>query len=774
MIKNARGVIERERLHEMRAKGKEGSKEWFRYLRGDNINDKIDEILVNGKRIQERTEIVRKVKVFWENIGGMNEDVQMQRDIDFRITMRDLHEIDSVIDKHEVEEVLKHLKYGKAAGIDDVPYEMFKNGGETVVGMLLKLYNKVWSEEKVPCNWNESRVVLLHKGGHKSKKELKNYRPIALMDTIGKIFCMVLNERLRVCVERNRILSDEQNGFRRNRRGEDNIFIVRELIERCKQRNERGYFAFLDIEKAYDRVNREILCKVLSKCGMSGKIVRIIRSMYVNTRAKYMLGDIESEWVQSKRGVRQGCILSPVLFALYTEELALRVKSLGVGMKVGMERLSILMYADDIIIMSESSDELQELLDIVNEYSRDFCVNFGADKSQVMVINGEQERNNEWKLGSVNIKRTSEYKYLGVTLSENDADKAKGEMLFRANQWYGRLASVARYRSNKYVTVKELWKAISVPSITYGMNVLNWSECELQKLEVIQNKVGRVALGANRYTCVEAIRGDMGWSTFSERSMKGNIMYKVRIERMEDERWVKKIYKDVGRCSKWTNSCKRLVRKCGLSCRENVFGRGHVAGWNVVCINGEGYNWSLEKWRQVVNVQVKELAWRKWKNSMNTKSTLEWYREKDKPKCEIFYDGSWGSELLFKARSQSLEVNGRTYRWSADGGRLCNVCESREVESVSHVIVECERYEQERRIFIEHVNKEMNENVFGRWNEDEKDVMCLLLGIKGEMNVRIIEAVKKFLVNIWQKRKSGIPGNQVMVVNDHQYVRRVE
>ena len=100
------------------------------------------------------------------------------------------------------------------------------------------------------------------------------------MDTIGKIFCMIVNERLRACIEMNGLLSEEQNGFRLDRRGEDNIFIVRELIEKCKRESKKGYFAFLDIEKAYDRVNREILCKVLNKCGMSQKMVNIIRSMY--------------------------------------------------------------------------------------------------------------------------------------------------------------------------------------------------------------------------------------------------------------------------------------------------------------------------------------------------------------------------------------------------------------------------------------------------------------------------------------------------------------
>ena len=483
-----------------------------------------------------------------------------------------------------------------------------------------------------------------------------------------------------------------------------------------------------------------------------------------------MLGDIESYWVESKRGVRQGCILSPLLFALYTEELALRVKESGLGMMLGIERLSLLLYADDIIVMSDSSDELQELLDVVNGYGEEFCLSFSKDKSQVMVINGEPNENTEWKLGDTVIKRTDEYKYLGVTLSVNGVEKARREKIFKANQWYGRLASVARYRVNKYLTVRELWKTLAVPSIMYGMNVLNWSECELQKLEIIQNKVGRIALGANKYVSVEAIRGDLGWSSFSERSMKGNIMYKVRMDRMVNDRWVKKVHKCYGRDSKWTKSCKRQVKRCGLNCREDVLGRGHVAGWNVSCTNGDGWNWSVERWRKVVHMRVSELGLKKWKSSMENKSTLEWYREKGVPKYESFYDGSWGSELLFKARSQSLEVNGRTYRWNTDGSRLCKVCRNLEVESVYHVIVECVGYERERQVLIEAVRAEIGGDIFDEWNEDEKKGMCILLGISGVSNEQVLEAVKEYLMKVWNVRKRNERVRPVMVVNDHLYV----
>lgn len=98
---------------------------------------------------------------------------------------------------------------------------------------------------------------------------MKNYRPIALMGTVGKIFCIVLNERMRKYFEKIGVLSEVRNDFRMNRREEDNMFMARELMERHKRENKLGYFAFLDIGKAYDRVNRNILCKVLRKCESS-------------------------------------------------------------------------------------------------------------------------------------------------------------------------------------------------------------------------------------------------------------------------------------------------------------------------------------------------------------------------------------------------------------------------------------------------------------------------------------------------------------------------
>ena len=769
LIRKAKVKHEKQKLDELKRKGEEGGRDWYRFLQGKGREEvNVDELVVMNQSIRGKEQIAQAVKEFWEDIGGMNE-VDVMNDAYMSVSTREMEGLDSMVRNAEVEHVLKNLKNDKAAGLGGIPYEMFKRGGDRMVELLTCLFNRIWNEERVPQSWNESKVILLHKGGHKSKKELKNYRPIALMDTVGKIFCMLVNERLKGCFESKAVLSEEQNGFRMGRRGEDNLFIVRELMDECMREKKSGYFAFLDIEKAYDRVNRRILCKVLEKCGVSDKLIKIISSMYVDTKARYVLGEIETEWVHSRRGVRQGCILSPLLFSVYTEELILRVKQTGVGMKVGNERLGILLYADDVIIMSEGARDLQCMLDEAYAYSQDFCVKFSEDKSKVIVVNGIlDDVDRVWQLGDVCVKRAKEYKYLGVTLTENGCERVTKEKLAKANQWYGRLGSVARLRANKYEVLRELWKSVAVPSVLHGMNVMNWNETDMQKLEAVQNKVGRVALGANAYAAVEAIRGDMGWSTFSERCMKGCMMFKIRIERMEEDRWVKKVCKHVEVKSKWLKTCKRVVRKCGLNVHREVM-VGREGSWIIRSLNDDGQLWSTRIWKKVIGENVAGYGLRKWKSGMQGKSTLQWYDSKEKPAAVRVYDGSFGSELLFKVRSQSLEVNARTYRWNEDGSKECKVCAMGIDESVYHVIVECAGYMRERQEFMTNVRSMEGSDIFNEWSESN---MGMLLGVNGEMKASM-EVLKDFLVRIWCKRsrmsERGLNERQMGV--DHNYVR---
>ena len=139
--------------------------------------------------------------------------------------------------------------------------------------------------------------------------------------------------------------------------------------------------------------------------------------------------------MKSVRGVRQGGTLSPTLFRLYTEELAVHVRRTDMEIRVGADMFGCLLYADDIAIMSECGEELQRMLDVVSGYGRDFNVKFSSEKSQVLVINGGEDNvERKWKLDGKDICRRNEYKYLGCVLDTRGREKAKNEELFKAQQ----------------------------------------------------------------------------------------------------------------------------------------------------------------------------------------------------------------------------------------------------------------------------------------------------------------------------------------------------
>ena len=755
-IRDAKVKCERGVIQSLREKGVEGGREWYRFLRGEQMSDRedVESLKVNGVCVTDKQEMKVAIKEFWEDIGGVGEELNVRVDC-VTLERKDANELNEEISRDEVVRCVRRQKNGKAAGPDDIPYEFYKNGGEVAIDRMTELFNRVWEEEKVPRKWNESRVILLHKGGHKNRKELRNYRPIALVNTVGKVFCAVLNERLCKWIERARVLGEEQNGFRVDRRAEDNMFIVNELIESKKKSGGKLYIGFLDIEKAYDRVNRSLMCAVLEKVGISEKIVNIVRSMYKDTRAKFTLGNLETDWVKSERGVRQGCILSPTLFSLYTEELAARVRRMNVGVKVGRDKIGMLLYADDVVVMSESAEEFQRILDVVDEYGRDFGVKFSSEKSQVMIVNRvDNEGNVRWKLGEDELKETNEYKYLGVWMSTNGCEKAKNEKISMSNQWVGRLGSAARIRTCKYDVLREVWKCVAVPSIMYGMDVMVWNESEIMKLEGGQNRVARMALNAPKYAAVEALRGDMGWSTFRERYIKATLRYKVRLEQMENARLARKVYLWNG-SSRWVKRCMSMVNRNDMDIiwLYGGVGEGQVGHeWRMLHRNGEGHEWDVRKWKNVIDKEVRQVGLSKWKNDMERKKTLEWFKEKEAPMYVRWYDGSLGGDLLFRARAQCMDVNTRNYRWSESHSKVCQMCDRGEDETVEHVLLECETYSRERWVMMQVVLSELGceENVLVE--RTGKEWLVLLLGLCKETTERMIVAVKEFLERMWSKR----------------------
>ena len=132
--------------------------------------------------------------------------------------------------------------------------------------------------EQISQKRRESKVKLLHKGGRTD--ELKNYQPIAIINVTCKLCMLMVRERIDKWTEDNGMLSDIQGGFMRGRRTEDNLFMLERLIEIVKGRKEEIFVAFLDLQKAYDQVNRKKLFEVMRCYGVHEKLVRLIERIY--------------------------------------------------------------------------------------------------------------------------------------------------------------------------------------------------------------------------------------------------------------------------------------------------------------------------------------------------------------------------------------------------------------------------------------------------------------------------------------------------------------
>ncbi|KAF2347708.1 hypothetical protein FHG87_021537 [Trinorchestia longiramus] len=165
----------------------------------------------------------------------------------------------------------------------------------------------------------------------------------------------------------------------------------------------------------------------------------------------------------------------------------------------------------------------------------------------------------------------------------------------------------------------------------FGMNVMAWNGGDLEKLEVLQNRVGRLAFGAPKWTAAEALRGDLGWNLFSERMVNAVLNYKVRIERMENKRWVKQIFEWNLSESLWEKICWGHARKLKIQKTVCVRIGRTMDDWLLRGHGGKGMKWDCNKGKKEMEKLKKEYGLNKWKHSMNGKTTLIWYASKNIP-----------------------------------------------------------------------------------------------------------------------------------------------
>ena len=186
--------------------------------------------------------------------------------------------LEQYFNEREVWRVINELKNAKAAGVDSVPNEALKNSLPVFVSALVRLFNNIKKEGKAPEAWKVGRLVLVHKKG--SLTDMGNYRPLTVLASMSGVFSRLLNHRLTEVVEDKRILGEVQQGFRKNRRGADNTFVLNTIIMKGTATKKRPHLAYLDIKKAYDSVCRHKLWMKMKALGLGGGGAKTVAGIF--------------------------------------------------------------------------------------------------------------------------------------------------------------------------------------------------------------------------------------------------------------------------------------------------------------------------------------------------------------------------------------------------------------------------------------------------------------------------------------------------------------
>lgn len=223
-------------------------------------------------------------------------------------------ELDEPLMRDEVVTAIRQQQNNRAAGIDLIPGELIKYGGEELHSLVWKLFVRMWERERVPDILKVSRISALYKNkGNRS--DCNSYRGISLLSEPGKVFARILLNRLKDLSEK--ILPETQFGFRPDRGTCEAIFSVRQLQEKSREQDRQLYLCFVDLEKAFDSVHREALWVVLGKLGCTEKFVRLLRLLHDDMQCCVAVDGEQTDFFPVTCGVKQGCVLAPTLFALY-------------------------------------------------------------------------------------------------------------------------------------------------------------------------------------------------------------------------------------------------------------------------------------------------------------------------------------------------------------------------------------------------------------------------------------------------------------------------
>ncbi|KAK3568739.1 hypothetical protein QTP86_016296 [Hemibagrus guttatus] len=448
---------------------REGEKDLYRLARQRDRDGKdVQQVRVikdrDGRVLTSEESVQRRWKEYFEEL--MNEENEREKRVE------GVNSVEQKVDKirkDEVRKALKRMKSGKAVGPDDIPVEVWKCLGEAAVEFLANLFNRVLESERMPEEWRRSVLVPIFKNKG-DVQSCSNYRGIKLMSHTMKLWERVVEARLRKVVE----ICEQQYGFMPRKSTTNAIFALRILMEKYRDGQRELHCVFVDLEKAYDRVPREELWYCMRKSGVAEKYVRVVQDMYERSRTVVRCAVGQTEEFNVEVGLHQGSALSPFLFAIVMDQLSEEVRQ---------ESPWTMMFADDIVICSESREQVEENLERWRFALERRGMKVSRSKTEYMCVN-EREGSGTVRLQGEEVKKVQEFKYLGSTVQSNG--ECGKEVKKRVQAGWNGWRKVSGVLCDQKISARikgKVYRTVVRPAMLYGLETVSLRKRQESELE---------------------------------------------------------------------------------------------------------------------------------------------------------------------------------------------------------------------------------------------------------------------------------------------------
>ncbi|XP_053403102.1 uncharacterized protein LOC128558242 [Mercenaria mercenaria] len=605
-----------------------------------------------------------------------------------------LHEIDRPITQEEIRKACSGLKRNKSAGIDSCINEYFLETADILVSSLEKLFNSILDAGEFPKQWTQGVIVPILK--KPPCNDTNNYRGITLTSCFGKIFTSILNERIQQwCVESDR-LTDAQFGFRADHSTTDAIFVLQSLINMKINKRDKMYAAFIDYQKAYDKIYRNGLWYKLIKEGINGKILNVMRAMYTEVKSCIKHFNTLSDFFSCEMGLFQGEITSPILFSLFINDLEIALQA-NVFSGINLDQISIylILFADDCILLSDTPEGLQSHLDLLAEYCIKWKLTVNIDKTKIIVFRkgGRLAQNEHWTYSDIEIDVVEQFNYLGFVVSSGGSfrrgiDTLTGKALKAMNSIYT-LTKDMDIPINIHLN---LFDSYVSSILCYSSEI--WGFSTADKIERVHRKFIKRILNVKMSTSNLAIYGETGRTPLY-------INWKIRILKY----WFKLV-------NNKTNCILQNVYSNMLECCEKGDNNWLYKVKNMLNLSGFGEIWlfpssvDVKQFIPVFKSRLIDTYISEWRISVNNSPSLMLFKELKETYGMSQYlltiENKKHRHILTKLRTSShwLNIEYGRHRGIERQNRVCELCNKRVVEDEYHFVLECEAFKELRIIHI--------------------------------------------------------------------------